>query len=131
MFQYAAGRALSLRRGVPLAIDRRAFDDYKLRNYGLHRFALQTTDADPKSLPPLSRKKRISRLLRRFGLGSYRQVFRERAFKFYPEVLDLPDGTYLEGYWQSERYFLDASAVIRQDFAFRNLPSSRAALIFG
>nr|VFJ74414.1 MAG: Glycosyl transferase family 11 [Candidatus Kentron sp. FW] len=124
MFQYAAGRALSLRRGVPLAIDRRGFDEYILRNYGLDKFVLQAVDADPRYLPPLNKKKRITRLFKRFGLGtSYPRVFREKAFEFYPEVLDLPDGTYLKGYWQSERYFLDAQDTIRRDFAFRHPPS--------
>jgi hypothetical protein len=32
------------------------------------------------------------------------------------EVLRLPDNCYLDGYWQSEKYFIDHLATIRHDF---------------
>nr|VFK56986.1 MAG: Glycosyl transferase family 11 [Candidatus Kentron sp. TUN]VFK64708.1 MAG: Glycosyl transferase family 11 [Candidatus Kentron sp. TUN] len=118
MFQYAAGRALSLRHGVPLAIDRRGLDLCG-RSYGLHRFALQAMDADPKHLP----EPEIHRLPKQFKSEVCRNIFKEEAFRFYPEVLDLPDGTYLVGFWQSERYFQDAEDIIRRDFLFRDPPS--------
>jgi hypothetical protein len=41
--------------------------------------------------------------------------YRERWFHFDPEVRALPDNVYLEGYWHSERYFVEHSANIRKE----------------
>jgi hypothetical protein len=38
-------------------------------------------------------------------------------------MLRIPDGVFLSGYWQSEKYFSDAIGVIRDTFAFRRPPS--------
>jgi len=42
--------------------------------------------------------------------------YRERWFHYDPEVLRLPDNVYLEGYWQSPRYFDDIAELIRREF---------------
>lgn len=46
-------------------------------------------------------------------------VFRERFFHFDPEVLCLPNKVYLEGYWQSERYFAEHTEDIRREFTMK------------
>ena len=45
-------------------------------------------------------------------------VVRNRASRFDPSVLSAPRDAYLDGYWQSEQYFLDAAERIRADFTF-------------
>lgn len=42
--------------------------------------------------------------------------FIEPHFHFAPEVLDLPDNTYLEGYWQSPSYFDEIADIIQREF---------------
>jgi hypothetical protein len=124
MFQYAAGRALAQRLGVDLCIDRRAFADYQTHDFGLQHFAAKLIDAGPRILPSSHRETRVARLCRRFGFRTKSQVFRERTFTFDPHVLTLLDGTYLDGYWQSERYFADAIQTIRDDFRIVTPPSA-------
>ena len=121
MFQYAAGRALALRRGVPFRIDRRGFATYR-RAFGLDCFRAELADAPADQLPGAARESRIHRLLRPL-LGGPMRVYAEKAFTFDPAVLSLPDGTYLDGYWQSEQYFADCAAVLREDFTVRHAPS--------
>jgi hypothetical protein len=41
--------------------------------------------------------------------------FSERRFAFDPVFLQLPDNTYLDGYWQSYRYFEAVAASIRSE----------------
>jgi Glycosyl transferase family 11 len=48
-----------------------------------------------------------------------RYVYVEPGMGFHPEVLDLPDNTYLEGYFQDERYFDHISDEIRARFNFQ------------
>ena len=51
----------------------------------------------------------------------YRKTYiRQKHFHFDPEILKLKDNVYLEGYWQSERYFKDIEDIIRKDFTFKN-----------
>lgn len=123
MFQYAAGRALAQRLGVEIRIDRRGFADYQTHAFGLQHFAANPRDASPKDLPRMQRESRFNRLLRRFGGGAIR-VFGEPSFHFTPDVLTLPDGTYLDGYWQSEQYFVDVEQTIREDFRILTPPSA-------
>jgi len=64
----------------------------------------------------MPRLRNLTRNILTFRSQSY--VVRERHFQFDPSVLDLPDGVYLDGYWQSPRYFSDVQPVIRGAFSF-------------
>ena len=123
MFQYAAGRALAERLGVPFRIDRRAFADYKTHAFGMACFDAPLSDAPGHLVPNMPGEGRFHRILRRFRPGPLR-LYAERTFTFDEQVIGLPDNTYLDGYWQSERYFGDVAEVIRADFAIRNPPSA-------
>ena len=50
MFQYSAGRALSVRLGVPLKLDINAFDRYRLRKFELGVFGLEQYVATKEEL---------------------------------------------------------------------------------
>ncbi len=122
MFQYAAGRALALRRSVEFRIDRRAFFDYKTHAFGMACFQAELNDAPPKLLPNPPAEGRLQRWFRK-SLPAPLKVFAERSFTFDPDVLSLQDNTYLDGYWQAENYFSDFADVIRADFTVRHAPS--------
>lgn len=125
MFQYAAGRALSLRKGTGLRLDVSAFASYGLhQGFELHRvFKCPAQIADKADLAnmlgwrasPLVRK-----LAGRKGLGLLRhpQMIVEPHFSYWAEVRNAPANCYLMGYWQSEKYFSDYANQIRRDFEF-------------
>ncbi|HSW15808.1 MAG TPA: alpha-1,2-fucosyltransferase [Ramlibacter sp.] len=123
MFQYAAGRALAHRRGVPFGVDRRAFAEYKTHAFGLDCFEAALVDPAPSQLPGAVNETRLNRLLRPFMRAPFK-LYTERAFIFDPAVADLPDGVYLDGYWQSEKYFSDCADLVRADFTVRHAPSA-------
>jgi hypothetical protein len=120
LFQYATARRLATRLGVPLRVDLRyytgtqrepAFDGHR-RTCRLQAFHTQIT--------PIERSEFI---------GLKLLHVKERALGFHPGVLNLPDNVYLEGYWQCPRYFGDAAALVRREFALRD--GSVAALVAG
>lgn len=120
MFQYAAGRALSLRLGAPLLLDNAWFLGRKDRAYGLGNFLIQASIRDSDVPGPDVVKSLESRVSRKWGrkrMGV--EIFREPHFQFSPEFLELKSPVYLEGYWQSERYFDSCREVIASDFALR------------
>ncbi len=51
-----------------------------------------------------------------FGRKKY---YKERQYDFNPRVLEMTDG-FLSGYWQSEKYFADAAAVVRNKICFQD-----------
>ena len=56
MFQYAAGKALAERHGVPLALDISGFRDYALRPFLLDRLLVPETIASVQAEPARSPK---------------------------------------------------------------------------
>jgi len=115
MFQYAAGRSLATRRGVPLLLDLRVLAADTLRDYALGGLQVAATIALPADLPssPGPVMRRLRRLL---PWIAPRISVLERAFTFDPSILDLTPPFHLSGNWQSARYFADCADVIRADF---------------
>lgn len=134
MFQYACGRALSLRskaRGDTgtLRLDTTGFDRIKAsspvtkRSFELRAWNVTTPVANPDEISCvkypyglLSRAWRFfrARALRKFNVG------------FDPSVLNWGGNVYLDGFWQSEKYFRDFEAEIRNDFTLARPPGPTA-----
>ena len=130
MFQYALGRKLAITRGAELFLDLSFFDlpegIHTSRPFELDVFNVNYQRASLEMLLAFERRRssRSRRVLQRLmpRLASDR-MFRERGFPFDPSVFGVADGTYVDGHWQSERYFNDVSATIRKDFAFAQAPA--------
>lgn len=125
MFQFAAGRSLSLRLNKTFKVDSGEFERYQLRNYELENvFDLTGMVADKQNLKDLLGWQ-YSRFVRRFVLKPYGRFFRKSVFavepdlKFWPGFQRLKGDKYLIGFWQSERYFKEYSTQIRDDFKFK------------
>jgi hypothetical protein len=140
MFQYATGRALALRRGAALRLDVTGFaavGAHTKRWYELDALAIHgdvASDADlawfhGAGKPGLSLLDHMLRLLRIDRPRGAWPIYRERHFQFDPAVPDLPAPVYLDGYWQSERYFSDIAGLLRQEFTAKApLDQENAAL---
>jgi hypothetical protein len=127
MFQYAAGRRLAKYNHTDLLLDTSWFDKFQnpdapaLRHYELDCFAFSAKIASRKDLaridtPPHTKKRRIIRKV--YGpVAFYKQ---SDFMEYHPEVLKAPDNSYLEGFWQSELYFKDATKEILKDFRFKS-----------
>lgn len=121
MFQYAAGRRLALHLGTELKLDATAYAADGDRHYGLAPFRIVAGVATPRQVDHwLGRGGLRTRLSARLPGRRLLQPVAEKGFHFDPAVLTLPDGVYLDGYWQSESYFADVRDQLRQDFTFRH-----------
>jgi glycosyl transferase family 11 len=123
MFQYAAGRALALRHGAELKLDVSGFDAYKRRRYELGTLSINATVATDRDLaifgadakPRWPLVDRVRRRVRMPGKVRALPVYREPHFHFDPAIATLRPPVYLDGYWQSERYFSDYAATLRRE----------------
>ena len=128
LFQYATGRSLAMRLGVELFIDAQWFSTIAegdtAREYELDRYKLDQKFIDPESFSlsgggPTRPKPRFSFLAggaRSLALEHYRQ----RGHGFDGRVLHLPDNTYLEGWWQDERYFKEIRQTLLEELQARD-----------
>jgi hypothetical protein len=103
MFQYAAGRALAIRTGSELVLDLRHFDNQSSMGYGLSHFSIQVA-SETGDLPPLRKSQRLQYTLWRW-LGRSPKLVKENGLAFDRRLLDPISNVYLDGYWQSEKYF--------------------------
>jgi hypothetical protein len=93
LFQYAAGRSLSLKLGQPLHLDIAPFKKYKLHHYALNHFNISAKTTHVNKL-----KMYLPKL---FNLV----YFKEKTFEYQPEIKNLSSkkDIYLEGYGQTNQ----------------------------
>jgi hypothetical protein len=110
LFQYAAGRRLAHVHGTELGLEISGFaSGYELRRYELGAFALEGRVI---SLPELEAWATDS------TRGQRPMAYlKEPHFHFWPSLLAAPADAFLEGYWQSERYFADIAPLLRQELS--------------
>lgn len=115
LFQYALGRHLAVLNHTELKLDMSLLGqahDWTPRKYSLDSFNIQATQATKDEIKQLRGSwNKFSQLL---GLQPSAHVT-EPHFHFYPPILSLKKDVYLDGYWQSEKYFIDIAPLIRQD----------------
>jgi hypothetical protein len=123
MFQYALGRTIAQRRGTSIALDTSSYRYDKLREYSLGIFKIAEKFGD---FPRLGRVRSLGQRLRlpgfswnlgRVRVPGFTYVVTEKTFAFDPTVLEAPRNVYLDGYWQSEKYFKEIEHIIREELA--------------
>lgn len=128
MFQYALGMRLAYSNAVPFKLDISALENDPLRKFELDHFAigadLATADEVKFCTATNRRNSRFSRLLAGLRPVHKQRVIRERSFNFDPKILLAGPVAYLEGYWQSEKYFKGFEEIIRSEFVFNSEPDS-------
>lgn len=148
MFQYAAGKCLSLEKNVPFKVDVASYEGYKLRKYELDVFfAINTAKVSKEELKEFGVRNSVKRVwnklsrkkLRMLGLGyeersiprhilsiynlfsppEKRNVYEEPHFHFHKSFFKASKHTYLNGYWMSWKYFEKYEEEIRNEFKIR------------
>lgn len=128
MFQYAMGRATSVRNNLQLKLDivTGIAPGDTTRPYALGHFHIVEDIASREEIEslkyPLGFFSRIMRFIRI-------KILRQFHEGFNPQALHIADKTYLDGFWQSWKYFDDVADIIRKDFTLKNPLSDRAKKI--
>lgn len=139
MFQYAMGRHLAHRKGVELKLDLSQFEsggdrrprglEGFRRKFSLNHFGIVASEASKTEIAAV-RDRFFPRSIQSSIVWRARRVaprllwpathIREKSYRFDPEMLRLPSHVYLQGYWQSEKYFSDIADIIRRDLTFKD-----------
>lgn len=126
LFCYAAARRLALMNSAELVIDDVSgfvWDFTYQRHYQFEHFNIPCRKATTaERLEPFSRYRRyLKRIYNRLRPFAERSYIQQEGPDFDHRLLAInPRGTvYLEGFWQSERYFKDVEATIRSDLQIK------------
>jgi hypothetical protein len=125
LFQYAYGRALSIKNNCPLKLDISNYNNYSHRDYSLGTFSICENFASTQDINLLKGnnlsfflkfKKKI------FNINTY---YQERNLGFNDEYKKITNPAYCSGYWQSEKYFNEIEDIIRNEFIITTPPSEQ------
>jgi len=123
LFQYAVARQIAYRNQVPLKLDISAFARNQLRTYQLDHFNISGEIAIPNHMPwakQANLRGKAARWLERFR-PYYRRswLVEQQWFRFDANILRAPRHVYLQGFWQSEKYFKAIEPIIRTEFTLK------------
>jgi hypothetical protein len=124
MFQYAAGKSLSINKNEEFKVDIRNFKKY-FRKFELNTvFNCEINFASKNDLENiLSSQKNLffQKLLKmkQFKFLRKKNFIVEPHFHYWEDINKLNKNIYLHGYWQSEKYFINNEKDIRKNFQFK------------
>ncbi|MDX2256952.1 MAG: alpha-1,2-fucosyltransferase [Pseudanabaenaceae cyanobacterium bins.39] len=126
MFQYATARYLAEKHSTILKLDISGFELYKLHRYSLHCFhvweyLVNKTEIEDIVYSSNTLKKIGIKSLAKLGFNNIKsnRVITESQFNFDPHILNLPNNILLDGYWQTEKYFVDIADILRREFVVK------------
>ena len=135
LFQYAIGKQLSILNNCNLKLDISSFNNYLLHNYSLSHFNIVDEIAKKREIPyQYLTGNRYLRKLNTFvdPILNNISIIKEKSLSFDNSILRLDkESIYLDGYWQSEKYFTSISDVIQNCFRLKNdgLSDTRISII--
>jgi hypothetical protein len=128
MFQYAIARSIAYTNQTDFKMDITGFETYTLREYELGHFNIIEHFAKNEEIQRYKEKKSFCTAF--FGklfpnLQDYRYYKEKRTFHYDPGVFKLKGNVYLDGYWQTEKYFKSVGDIIKNDFTVKTEPDEK------
>lgn len=124
MFQFATGFTIAKRKNTKLSLDlsyinqRQLFNGFELDKV-FNIFSKVVFLNKPLSIKSIS----LEEILIKFDKTFYN--FKEPHFHYTPKILNIPNHSFLDGYWQSELYFNEYEKEIKELFTFSNISDEK------
>ena len=125
LFQYAMGRVLAKKNGVPFKMDISFFENYEWHEYSLDPFSIQKNIATKKEVEKLNSSNIgfLGKIKKRILGAGKPVVYNENSLAYNADYLNISDPAYLDGYWQCEKYFESEAELIQKEFRVAIPPS--------
>lgn len=120
LFQYAAAKALAQRHKTHVKLDTSSFNEEQLRNFDLLHLNIDATLASAgeiKKLKAFTIPQRIRSYLTPYPK---RKFYKQPFFHFDKKFFKLGHDVYMQGYFQSEKFFRNIEKDIREDFRIKD-----------
>ena len=119
LFQYSLGRKLSLKNNDVFKLDLSDFTADNPRSYSLGEFNIIENFASDEDINKI-KKSGVWKLVDKLKPYCKRSAIKYKGYDFDPNILKLSGNFYLDGYWQSEKYFQDIKNIIRKEVTLKN-----------
>lgn len=138
-FQYAAAAALAQARGAEFKLEIGPEIRYLPSEYCLDKFSISASIASKEEVNEYTERDNPPRKIKKFLLEKFnfivpyvnflipyknRKVYHEHFFQYNPSFFRLGSDVYLDGYFQSEKYFRHISNMIKKEFSLKGESSS-------
>ena len=132
LFQYAAARSVAMRTGANLRLDLSWFGTDPNRAYALAPFQIQAETYCERAVT--QRKLSLTNLLHRIKCILIKEEqgipkYTEKSFRFDSALETTNAPIYLEGYFQSEKYFNSIFKNIVNEFSIKENPKPESKLM--
>ena len=125
MFQYALYKQLTGMRKTVKMDDEAGFREDAQRNPALAAFGIAYERASRQEIEEMTDSSMaFTARVRRKLFGRQRRAYFEENKCFQPTIFDWDD-IYLEGYWQSEKYFRDVGNLLKKEFSLESVRRNR------
>ena len=127
MFQYALYRQLISMGKIVKMDDEAGFKEDKQRNPALAPFGITYERASRKEIIRMTDASMfpLTRIRRKF-FGRHSHSYFEENKRFQRKIFDWDD-VYLEGYWQSEKYFSDVAELLKKEFGLESVRENHSS----
>jgi hypothetical protein len=122
MFQYAFSRALAISNNTEILIDVDVFDTCELRSFEMDKYNINASIFSRKYSKNkiLNPQNILIKILKKINLEALvPNYYFEKELLFDRKFLDIKNGAYLEGYFQSEKYFLHIRKILLNEFTIK------------
>lgn len=132
LFQYAAAKTLALKHHTDLKLDvsflEAAHENaHTKRELELHYFQTSFLKATSEDIQQFSKRTFLKRMTNRyfpFHPGNFYYA-KEKGFEYDQNFKLFPKNTYLEGFWQSEKYFNEIRSVLLRELVLKEEASEK------
>ncbi len=118
LFQYSLGRKLSIKNNDIFKLDLSGLEKNKDRRYSLGNFNIIENFATDKDIKKI-KKNGFRNMIDRLKPYYKRSIIKYKGYDFDPNILKLAGNFYLDGYWQSEKYFKDIENILRKEITLK------------
>lgn len=130
MFQYAIAKAIAKKNLDTFKLDISFYPKQSLRKYELNQFTIEENIATDKECKKYRGKEDfIFKVKRKLGIKNKRplEYYHEKEITIFDKHLwDKKGDIYLDGFWQTEKYFKDIRDEILKDFTLKKDISDEA-----
>lgn len=115
LFQYAAGLALARHHNTDLKLDLYFYKKHPYRKFELDKFKIPVVHASRQEVHTFTGSNPVIRYLnKRENYFHCPRVFSQPHYHYYEDFFQLPAPLYLNGYWQSEKYFTSVQKEVQE-----------------
>jgi hypothetical protein len=130
IFIFAAALEQARRLGVEVEVDTSFYKIHTKRAYGLNElFEPSIHEPSIHEATPSIARRILKYVLRRLKRSDLVNEFREKSYRFQPEIFNIRPGTTMEGFFQSPKYFPSVGAEIAQSIRNAVVSASEQAII--